>query len=302
MQQAATKPASPGAVTSALPFSVIIPAHDEAAVIGRCLSAIFDTAPPSAEVDVVVVANGCSDRTADAAREAAPQAQVIAIDQVSKTAAINVAQAHCRFHPRLVVDADIVCDYTSLAATAEALRKPGIMAASPSVRVALDDASGWVRAYYRTWLRLPYVTDRLVGGGVYGLSETGLRRIGEWPSVVADDLYVRTRFAPSERASVSEDGEGRPVFTTIIPPRNWSALLRIEARRLRGKRQIDTDFPTAHSGKINGISALMDATRQGAGIGDIAIYIATKLLARLLHAWNRASGRKGWSRDMSSRS
>ncbi|MGQ7829922.1 glycosyltransferase [Altererythrobacter sp. Z27] len=302
MQQAATKPASPGAVTSALPFSVIIPAHDEAAVIGRCLSAIFDTAPPSAEVDLVVAANGCSDRTVELAREAAPQARVIEIAQASKTAAINAAQAHCRYFPRLVVDADIVCDYASLAATAEALREPGIMAASPSVRVALDDASAWVRAYYRTWLRLPYVTDKLVGGGVYGLSETGLRRIGELPSVVADDLYVRTRFAPCERANVTEDGRGRPVFTTIIPPRNWFTLLRIEARRLRGKRQIDTDFPTAHSGTINGISVLMAAARQGAGIGNIAIYIATKLLARLLHALGSAAGRKGWSRDMSSRS
>lgn len=301
MQQAATKPASPGAAAPDLPFSVIIPAHDEASVIGRCLKAMFDTAPPSAEMDVVVVANGCSDRTLEAASEAAPHSRVIAIAEASKTAAINAAQAHCRYFPRLIVDADIVCDYASLAATAEALREPGIMAASPAVRVALDDASAWVRAYYRTWLQLPYVTDRLVGGGVYGLSETGLRRIGELPSVVADDLYVRTRFAPSERASVSEDGEGRPVFTTIVPPRNWFALLQIEARRLRGKRQIDTDFPTVQSGTINGIGALLAAARRGGRIGDIAIYVATKLFARFLQTWRSATGQAGWSRDMSTR-
>ena len=50
-----------------MPISVVIPAHDEEAVVGRCLAALLDGARPG-ELDVVVVCNGCTDATADIAR------------------------------------------------------------------------------------------------------------------------------------------------------------------------------------------------------------------------------------------
>ncbi|MBR6967477.1 MAG: glycosyltransferase [Ruminococcus sp.] len=50
-------------------FSVIIPAHNEEKYIGKCLKAIKAAAKESRDsVEIVVVANRCTDRTADIAR------------------------------------------------------------------------------------------------------------------------------------------------------------------------------------------------------------------------------------------
>ena len=50
---------------------VIIPAHNEAAVIARCLDTLLEPPRPD-RLDVVVVANGCTDDTADRARAFGP--------------------------------------------------------------------------------------------------------------------------------------------------------------------------------------------------------------------------------------
>ena len=47
--------------------SVIIPAHDEAGSIERCLTSLAAD-PGSDALDIVVVANGCTDTTAEQAR------------------------------------------------------------------------------------------------------------------------------------------------------------------------------------------------------------------------------------------
>ena len=48
------------------PVSVIIPAHNEESVIGRCLAAMLEGAQPG-ELEIIVVCNGCSDRTGEKA-------------------------------------------------------------------------------------------------------------------------------------------------------------------------------------------------------------------------------------------
>ncbi|MGD9408165.1 MAG: glycosyltransferase, partial [Gammaproteobacteria bacterium] len=45
-------------------ISVVIPAHDEEAVIQRTLGALLRSADPG-EFEVIVVCNGCSDATAE---------------------------------------------------------------------------------------------------------------------------------------------------------------------------------------------------------------------------------------------
>lgn len=283
------------------PFSVIIPACNEEAVIARCLAAILAGQPADSEMEIIVAVNGSHDRTAELVRGAAPHAQVIEMERASKALAIERAFRLCRYPVRLVVDADVTSSYHALAATAGILVEPGVMAASPAIRIDTSRSSPLVRAYYKVWQSLPYATQRLVGGGVYGLSEAGYRRLGALPDIIGDDLYVRTRFSFEERRSVAEDASGQPVYTIIHPPRTAIDLIRTEARRKRGKRQVDHDFPTAESGTINGGAALIQSLKRGLPWWDVTIYASVKLLAAALYHWNRLSGQRGWSRDLSSR-
>ena len=48
--------------------SVVIAAHNEEALLGRCLDALLSDAEPG-EFEVVVVPNGCTDSTARVAAE-----------------------------------------------------------------------------------------------------------------------------------------------------------------------------------------------------------------------------------------
>ncbi len=62
--------------------SVVIAAHNEAAVIERCLASLLADAA-SGEFDVIVVANGCTDNTARLA-ERRPGVRVVEIPEASK--------------------------------------------------------------------------------------------------------------------------------------------------------------------------------------------------------------------------
>jgi hypothetical protein len=79
--------------------SVVIPAHNEAATIGRNLRALRQGT--GTDLDVVVVCNGCTDRTADEARAADPGARVIEIPQPSKVEAVRVGNAATDVFPRI---------------------------------------------------------------------------------------------------------------------------------------------------------------------------------------------------------
>ena len=56
-------------------LSVILPASNEEAYIGPCLAALFASHPVPGGAEVIVVANGCRDATAERARAMAWAAQ-----------------------------------------------------------------------------------------------------------------------------------------------------------------------------------------------------------------------------------
>ncbi|WP_205315402.1 glycosyltransferase, partial [Nonomuraea lactucae] len=84
--------------------SVVIPAHNEEAVLGAGLAALLGGAEPG-EFDVVVVANACSDRTAEVARAAG--VRVVETPTGGKAGALRLGDAACRAFPRLYLDADV---------------------------------------------------------------------------------------------------------------------------------------------------------------------------------------------------
>jgi len=199
----ATAPTGRAACTA----TVLVPAHNEAAVIGRCLRILLSDAYPG-ELDVVVVNNGSSDDTGARAQSAGDRAghpvNVLELPEPGKVAALRVGLAHVRHWPVIVLDADCELPTATARALAAALDTDVPAVASAHMTVTTEESAPLVRRFYRTWTALPYVRDGMVGSGVFALNETGYSRLGALPDVTNDDGWVRRSFAPAERLVVAE--------------------------------------------------------------------------------------------------
>lgn len=253
-------------------------------------------------MQIIVAANGCTDRTVEYARAAAPKATVLDLAEASKTAAINAGNAIAMHYPRIFLDADVECDYAALAALADAAREAGVMTAAPAIRIDLSRAGPMVRAYYRVWQQQPYAREGKGGAGCYALSQAALETVGEFPPVIADDIWIHTRFADADRRFVTQGADGRPVFSTVHPPRTMGELIRVEARKQVGNRMLRAKDAQAGNVKSGGTGGVASAFRGGARLSDIAVFTLAKLAARMLASWRIMRGNGGiWSRDQSSR-
>lgn len=283
-------------------FTVIIPAHNEEAVIGRCLAGILQDAPADHRMEIIVAANGCSDRTVEVARRAAPGARIVDLPRGSKTAAINAANDVASHFPRIYLDADVECSFVTLAALAKTLCEPGVMTAAPAIRMDFSRLNWLARAYYRVWLRQPYATAGKGGAGCYGLSRAALETIGCFPSIIADDLWIHTRFPDGQKRYIDRDADGRPVFTIVHPPRTAKEQVRVEARRQIGTAEVHQLYPSPYLAGHGAKGGLGAALRSGASPFDLAVFSIIKLLARADARWRQARGRaREWTRDLSSR-
>jgi len=253
-------------------------------------------------MDVIVALNGCSDNSASVAREAMPSARMVEIPRAGKANAINHGLVVTEYYPVLVIDADIITSFGALQETARRLRDTNAMVATPALHVDIDQSSLAVRAYYRVWQVLPYVSRGLIGSGIYGLSEQAVDCVGVLPEVIADDQYVRQQFTSDERLSVRADDEGNLVSFTIIAPRSLWALLRIEARRRAGDAELASLPSIDQSPRDTTWASLLRYARGPAQLVDLVIYLAVKMGGRVLYRINRWRGRANvWWRDDSSR-
>jgi glycosyltransferase involved in cell wall biosynthesis len=72
--------------------AIVIPAHNEEAVVARAIESIRRDAGADT-YQVILVANGCSDATADVARRIWPKIEVVETERPSKSNALNLGDA-----------------------------------------------------------------------------------------------------------------------------------------------------------------------------------------------------------------
>lgn len=275
-------------------MSIVVPAHNEAQVIGRLLDRLLAEAGAH-ELEIIVVPNGCTDRTAEIAAAYGPPVRVVDSPEPSKAAALRLGDAEARGFPRLYVDADVEIGTQDVRALAKALQRPGLLAAAPERHLEMSGRPWPVRWYYQVWTRLPEVQRGLFGRGVIAVSETGHRRLAELPPVIADDLASSLAFAPAERTIVPE------ARVTVHPPRTWGDLLRRRVRAAAGVDQLERAQLGQPGGSARtGIRDLLGmARREPTLIPAIAVFLTAALLARLRVRGGDAT--RAWQRDESSR-
>ncbi|MCX4885523.1 glycosyltransferase family 2 protein [Streptomyces sp. NBC_00847] len=215
--------------------SIVIPAHNEAPVLGRLLDSLLADSAPEDDTDILVVCNGCTDDTARVAAARGPRVRVVEIPVPSKHAALRAGDDHARGFPRLYVDADVVITGAGARALAEPLQDEasGILATAPERQIPLAACAWRVRAYYRVWRRLPAVREGLFGRGVIAVSKAGHARIAALPPLMADDLAASLAFAPKERLVVDA------ARVVIQPPRTWRDLIKRRIRAAVSTAQVE---------------------------------------------------------------
>lgn len=275
--------------------SIVIPAHNEARVLGRLLDGLLSTAAPG-ELDIVVVPNGCTDETARVAAAFGTAVRVVESPEASKATALRLGDAAARGFPRLYVDADVELRTEDVRELSAALERPGVAAAAPSRRLDMTGRPWPVRAYYRVWTRLPEVRRGLFGRGVVGVTRAGHQRLAALPKVIADDLASSLAFGAGERAIVGSS------FVVVHPPRTFGDLLRRRERAAAGVEQLEAAELDQPGGSARTRPADLAALlrREPWLAPHLAVFLAVAVIARTRRS-RRAGDYTGWQRDDSSR-
>jgi len=113
-------------------FSVIIAAHNEGAVIEATLRSVLNN-KLDRPLQVIVVANGCSDDTADKARKFGPDVEVIETQVGNKINAINLGDRAAKYLPRAFLDADCQLSEHLLRRVADEFEDPDVRIVAPGV-------------------------------------------------------------------------------------------------------------------------------------------------------------------------
>ena len=277
-------------------ITIIVPAHNEAAVIGRLLGQLVSDADPG-ELDVIVVPNGCTDNTAEVAASFGPPVRVLSIPAASKYEAIKAGDHAASGFPRVYIDADVEIGLSDVRALAQALQGPEVIASAPQRRLALAGTSWMVRWHSDVWARLPEVQRGLFGRGVLAVSETGHKRIANLPPLMGEDLAASLSFAPHERTIVPD------ASVVVHAPRTFADLLRRRARVEVMVTQVERARVATGPTPRTQPSDLIAIARSGPRMPPrVALFLAVAMLARLRA--HRAVAREDfstWLRDESSR-
>ena len=273
--------------------SIIIPACNEAGYISDCLEALAmqqGSAELLARVEVIVVANGCQDATAEVARDLSPRLpmslHVITIAAAGKHLALNAGDKAAQGANRIYLDADVCCGPTLLVELLGALDRPEARLASGTL---LPVASSRVsRDYARVWSRLPFIARGVPACGLYAVNEAGRQRWSVFPPIHSDDKFVRLQFSPAERVRVGA------VYRWPVPE-GWRNLLRVRRRWCEGNAEFARRYPRLIGNEgprgTFGDAARLLLTMPRATAMFVLIYAAAWLLA------NAAPGHLGeWRR------
>jgi hypothetical protein len=278
--------------------SIIVPACNEERTIGRCLSAMLDGAAPG-EFEVVVVANGCADDTAERARAFADRGvTVIETPHGSKIHALNLGDARASGFPRFYVDADIVITPAAIRDVAALLADDSTtIAAAPTPVIDVTNRSPWVRAYYKVWTSLPYFTEGAIGSGVYALSRRGRARFDSFPDIIADDEFARLQAQPHERRCSKQSS------FTITPPTSLGSIVHINTRVRAGNYELREKFPELVQNNRNSPKRSLSVIARSPSLWlQMPIYLTVQFLATLRARKKlRTSAARLWERDESSR-
>lgn len=273
--------------------SILIPAHNEEAVIARTLWYISRGLPLD-DYHVIIIANGCTDGTAARARAVLPQAEVIETDQRGKCRALNMGYAASEKDvPIICLDADLDVTSETLKALLIPLHEGTAQATCGKMEVVTTNSTAAVRAFYKGWRANPYFS-RGKFGGLFALSPSAAARVFPLPEITADDEFIRRSFADDEVVFLPECG-----FVARAPS-TLSGLINIRRRCIRGARQVASLGMTSPERGSLGVM-LHRAIVVPSEFFSITFFLLIMVWVRLVLLFEGKSAVNRWETDISSR-
>jgi hypothetical protein len=170
--------------------------------------------------------------------------------------------------------------------------------AVPRIRFQLEGRPWLVRAFYDVYSALPYVSQHLVGAGVYAVNEAGRARFGRFPTTTADDLFVQRLFTAEERIVV-------PADFGVRVPHTVAGLINIRTRTALGNAELaqvnpdDDRFATSGRETVASLVSLVRARPRL--LPGAVVYVTVTLVSRLRAHRRLTQGDLSWQRDSSTR-
>lgn len=274
-------------------ISLLIPAHNEEAVIGRCLSELA-LLPDPTQIETIVVCNGCTDNTAAVARASAPWATVLDEKTSGKVHALNVGIAQATADIIAFLDSDLEISGEQVLHLCQRLSEsPDKLGACGRMHLDTSHSNWLVRQYYKAWQLGPYFRSGKFGG-FFVLK----REMTEWlfplPKLTNDDEYIR-RSIPA--GGILFDPS---VCFTAQAPRTVKALVHVRKRVLRGNRQLSGMGLASGQGGTGTTIARKGLSNPGLWIG-VAMYLGVSAWVRLQMMRHQPENGHQWERDNTSR-
>lgn len=234
--------------------TIMISARNEAAVIGPKLRSVQDAvrSVEGVEIEILLFADGCTDQTADIARSAIGDHNVIdgGVTAVGKTEAMNALACRAKGEILVLTDANSMLDVRALSGLLLRFQDPMVGVVLGSSIIVLDDGktgglSELLAGYWRFVENLRTLeTDvgSTIGGdgALYGV------RAALWPYPapdIIDDFYVpMAALLSGHRVVFAPDATIREASVKGLKdegPRKY----RIAARVLRAHRAFREDLP-----------------------------------------------------------
>ncbi|MEO0392729.1 MAG: glycosyltransferase family 2 protein [Pseudomonadota bacterium] len=273
------------------PITILIPAHNEARVIGDTLARLHDPGGERPDdMRIIVIANGCDDDTVSIVTRDWPQVSVVDLPEPSKVKALKAGiEHHEGGGPLVILDADIQVSLADI----RALVAPLWGAAGPDKPVLAAvghfepdyDKSHWpVRWFYRAWRLHPYF-DGGKFGGCYGLHAQACPIVKAMPVVINDDEYIARQIKASGAVVLTSCR-----FATAAPV-TLAELIRVRSRVARGNQQLimlaaKGQVPTVIDDAKPGLVFLKRLVKRPSLWPGFVVYMGVKAGAAIRNRWH----------------
>jgi cellulose synthase/poly-beta-1,6-N-acetylglucosamine synthase-like glycosyltransferase len=145
----------------------VIAAYNEEGVIGKKIENVLSLDYPAEQLEVLVVSNGCTDRTNEIVRGFTdPRVRLIALEQPGKMQAVNEGVREATGEIIVFSDADFFLDHHTLRLMARKFADPEVGGVSGSRKPGITrkgDATGEGEGMYVRWDKLQKILESRIG-------------------------------------------------------------------------------------------------------------------------------------------